>query len=512
LDSPSSPEKRLAGIWIRVSTEEQAQGESPENHLKRAQMYCELHHWQQVEVYDLSGVSGKTILDHPETKRMLADVESGRITGLVFSRLARLARNTKELLEIADRFKQHGAALLSVAENLDTTTPVGQLMYTIFGALAEWERAEISARVAASVPIRAALGKPTGGAGPWGYKWASENGSGKRLVLDEQEVEKVRKVFAVCIEEEGNLKRTCARLNAMGIRTRRGAEFGVTGLKRIVDDPVYGGRKRANYARSTGDGKHWVMKPEKDWVYHEVDPLLDQDSFDTIRRLRTMRRIGCATKAPPKESKYLFGGVLRCSCNTKMYTYHETKGGEIIYRCRKCHRKVTESHVSSLMKEALEKIIIKQGDISPLETQGAGRPDELRAQGIKLIEESEKLKKKKGALLEMCSLDPLVRDEIMAKLRDLAERSDAMQKEALRLGDLADRIMLVEKGYAPLVEKASRLSEIWEKLEYNEQRQIVNELFESITCRDGEFHFVAYWLPSLCKGSHTVRDSSPPPA
>lgn len=58
-----------AGIWIRVSTEEQAQGESPENHLARARMYCELHDWQAVEIYDLSGVSGKSVINHPEATR-----------------------------------------------------------------------------------------------------------------------------------------------------------------------------------------------------------------------------------------------------------------------------------------------------------------------------------------------------------------------------------------------------------------------------------------------------------
>lgn len=54
------------GIWIRVSTEEQAQGESPKNHETRARMYAELKNWNVVELYDLSGVSGKSVIDHPK--------------------------------------------------------------------------------------------------------------------------------------------------------------------------------------------------------------------------------------------------------------------------------------------------------------------------------------------------------------------------------------------------------------------------------------------------------------
>src|SRR5258707_13335186 len=88
---------KCVGIWIRVSTEDQVRGESPEVHEKRARMYAEAREWTVREVYRLEAVSGKAVMEHPEAKRMLADIRSGHITGLVFSKIARLARNTKEL-------------------------------------------------------------------------------------------------------------------------------------------------------------------------------------------------------------------------------------------------------------------------------------------------------------------------------------------------------------------------------------------------------------------------------
>lgn len=106
---------KTVGIWIRVSTEDQAAGESPEHHEKRARFYAESKGWEVAEVYNLAGVSGKAVLDHPETKRMMADVKSGKITGLIFSKLARVARNTRELLDIADFFRDHEADLVSLA-------------------------------------------------------------------------------------------------------------------------------------------------------------------------------------------------------------------------------------------------------------------------------------------------------------------------------------------------------------------------------------------------------------
>src|SRR5579872_428300 len=98
--------QKVVGIWVRVSTEDQARGESPEHHEKRARHYSEAKGWKVEEVYDLSGVSGKSVIEHPEAKRMLQDVRRRHITGLIFSKLARLARNTRELLDFSDIFRE----------------------------------------------------------------------------------------------------------------------------------------------------------------------------------------------------------------------------------------------------------------------------------------------------------------------------------------------------------------------------------------------------------------------
>src|SRR5579863_8565528 len=110
------------GIWIRVSTEDQARGDSPEIHEARARSYAESRGWKVKEVYNLAGVSGKSVMAHKEAKRMMADIKRGHITGLIFSKLARLSRNLREVQDFGDFFRQQNADLISLNEAIDTST------------------------------------------------------------------------------------------------------------------------------------------------------------------------------------------------------------------------------------------------------------------------------------------------------------------------------------------------------------------------------------------------------
>lgn len=132
--------------YIRVSTVDQNTARQ-ERQLK------------DVDKVYLEKISGKSS-DRPELKKMMEYVRQGD-TVFVES-ISRFARNTKDLLSLVDELKNKGVAFVSLKENIDTNTPQGQFMLTVFGALAQLERQNILQRQREGIEIAKTQGKYKG--------------------------------------------------------------------------------------------------------------------------------------------------------------------------------------------------------------------------------------------------------------------------------------------------------------------------------------------------------------
>lgn len=495
------------GIWIRVSTEDQARGESPRHHETRARMYAELKNWQVIELYDLSGVSGKDVMQHPEAKRMLEDVQKGHIKSLIFSKLARLARNTKQLLEISDHFQKFDACLVSLEESIDTSSPAGRLLYTVIGALAQWEREEISARVAASIPVRAKLGKNTGGKGPFGYHWVEG-----KLIPNPVEAPIIKRAYELFLENH-NLLATSKILNGEGYARK----FRHVSLKRLLADPVYKGIRRANYAKSLGDKKHWVLKPEEEWVYFNVEPLVSEEDWDLANKAFAENERRHGKKRVPKTSSYLFSGLLKCAkCGEKMYVMPYPYMKTPRYVCRNCRdAKINEDVLITHFVEALKKIAISPeqlGSEKDLEQEIKDKQELIEV----LKKEQKEIGRKVDKLVELYEDSAIDREGFRERYAALKERKDNLIVQIPRLQAEIDFIKTNEIARSYIIERATTLAALWVDLSYEAQKDIVRELAEQIDVGDDSLNFVLYHIPSsfdvVEKGVHNNRDSWPPPA
>ncbi len=461
-------EAKLVGVWIRVSTEDQARGDSPEHHERRAFAYAESRGWKVREVYRLEAVSGKSVMGHPETDRMLGHIRSGHISTLIFSKLARLARNTKELLDFADIFRECGADLVSLQESIDTSTPAGRLFYTMIAAMAQWEREEISERIAASVPIRAKLGKHTGGFASFGYQWKD-----RQLIPDPREAPIRKLIYELFVEQKR--KKTVARmLNEKGHRTRSGAKFTDTTIERLLRDPTAKGLRRANYTRTRGQRKPWALKPKDEWVHTRVESIVTEELWTQCNAILDERR--SSAKPPARRAVHLFAGLVHCHCGQKMYVPSNTPK----YVCTRCRNKIATRDLEEVFHEQLRSFLLSPEEVARYLGQA---DEEIRAREERLTAleaEQSRVRQEMEKIYRAYVSDQISVDGFGNQYRPLEERLKGLDEELPRLQGETDFLKVQLLGRDEILAEARDLHARWPSLLAEEKRQIVEAIVEEI--------------------------------
>lgn len=473
---------KRVGIWIRVSTEDQAQGDSPQYHEQRAREYAKFNGWTVAELYDLAGVSGKSVMEHPEAKRMLADVKRRHISGLIFSKLARLARNTKELLEFSDFFHSHNADMISLQEKIDTSTPAGRLFYTMIAAMAQWEREEIADRVKASIKIRAKLGKSLGGAAPFGYEWRDNK------VLVNPTEGPVRKLMYELFAQHKRKKGVAKLLNEAGYRTRKGARFTDTTAVRLILDPTAKGFYRANHTYRDGAGK-LIAKPESEWVFTPVEPLVSEDLWNQCNELLQERR---GKKAPGPKPVHLFAGLLFCGCGQKMYVFSRSPK----YICPKCRNKIPMEDIENIFRDELQDFFVPEAKVQAHITRAN---ENLAEKKERLVAHSKQIEKVRAEMRKVYSLyqsDQISPDGFGKLYRPLEERERALTAELPKLEGEVDALEVRQVAAAEVVSEAINLNRLWPRLASDQKRKVIESIVEKIVISDASIDITYSCLPS----------------
>ncbi|OJW83528.1 MAG: hypothetical protein BGO69_08645 [Bacteroidetes bacterium 46-16] len=486
---------KAVGIWIRVSTEDQAKGDSPEHHEQRARLYAASKGWEVKEVYHLEALSGKSVMGYPETKRMLADIRSGAITGLIFSKLARLARNTKELLEFADIFKAEDADLISLQEAIDTSSPAGRLFYTMIAAMAQWEREEIASRVAASIPIRAKMGKRIGGLPPVGYKW--ENG---QFLIDEKYAPVVKLTFELFLKHKR--KKAVARmLNEQGFRTRKGTNFADTNVHRILRDTCSKGERRANFTKTLGPGKGSVPKPMSEWVVFACPAIVSEEIWNECNRILDESEIKLKRKG--RESKNLLAGYVVCeTCGKKMYVYHQ-KTANPAYYCKTCKTRIWVSDLDEIFHEQLKTFLLTETSISDYLQNLDSTIFEKQKLLDRVLEEKTNIKKKLDALVDMRINHGMSRELFEDYIRPIEEQYGQVTNQLPSLEAEIAFLKVQHQSSDVVLQDAKDLYSQWNTLPFEDKRTIVETITDTITVGQEDIHIKLSYLP-------TAKPQSPP--
>lgn len=221
-----------AVAYIRVSTDKQAeQGVSLDVQEAKIRMYAELYGIELVEVIVDDGASAKS-LARDGLSRALALLEAGRADGLVVCKLDRLTRSVRDLGDLIDRYfgPKGSASLVSVEEQVDTSTATGRMILNVLMSVSQWERETIGERTAAAMQHKVARGEYVGGEPPYGYRVADcgvrlEEHAGEQKVIGA-----VRKYRAAGL----SVRAIAAKLAEHGFRSRTGRDFSKSSVARVL--------------------------------------------------------------------------------------------------------------------------------------------------------------------------------------------------------------------------------------------------------------------------------------
>src|SRR5262249_10354094 len=138
---------------------------------------------------DDGGFSGGT-LERPALKRLLADIEAGRVDVVVVYKIDRLSRALMDFARLVEVFDRHSVTFVSVTQSFNTTTRMGGPKRNVLLSFAQYEREVIGERIRDKVAASRKRGMWMGGFVPMGYR--VEN---RKLVVHEQEAAVIRMIF-----------------------------------------------------------------------------------------------------------------------------------------------------------------------------------------------------------------------------------------------------------------------------------------------------------------------------
>lgn len=224
-----SPKKRSRFVaYCRVSTVEQAtEGVSLAAQRQKLEAWAVLHEIDLVEIVVDEGVSATAPLaDRPGGARVLELLQNGDAEGLVFAKLDRVFRSTADAVLTVDRvFRKHGWQLVSLAEQLDTTTSMGRFLLRMFASLAELERDRLSERTSEALQHLRQQGVRVGRA-RYGERYSDDvDDEGHRVVVAVPEQQKTIRRAKALRAKGATLQQIADQLTAEGRPTQRGGSW-----------------------------------------------------------------------------------------------------------------------------------------------------------------------------------------------------------------------------------------------------------------------------------------------
>lgn len=304
-----------AAAYVRVSTDEQAnKGNSIEEQKERIIRECKDNSWGVPAFYIDDGYSGKD-MKRPELSRLLADVQKGKYSVVITTKLDRLSRRLYDTLKMVEQFQRYDCRYKCINVDVDFSTPQGMLMLQQMGSFAEFEREMIRERVRdnmLSIARKSSETKKAFTVPCFGYDVVDGI-----YQINEHESKVVRMMVDWFLEGMGT-REIAKRLNysTPPIKTRNGLSWQDASIKQILSkETLYG---TLVYNRTYKKNGKTYTRPQEEWIVIEDHhpAIITKEEWQQIQSILEGRQI--ARKQADNE-RWLLSGLMYCGhCGEKM--------------------------------------------------------------------------------------------------------------------------------------------------------------------------------------------------
>ena len=463
------------GIYVRVSTEEQAQeGYSIRAQEEKLRDYARVKDWLVYKIYIDEGISGKNITERPAINEMIADIENGKVKNVLVFKIDRLTRSTADLTTLIDLFNNHECAFNSLTESIDTHSATGRMFIKIIGIFAEFERENIAERVRTGLERKVKEGYALATNIP-SYGYDKQKGE-KIQTINEKEAVIVKEIFDMFLNKHMSYHKIAKTLRERNIPTKTDSIWYAVTIKGILTNCNYKGYVR--YAM-------WDEKRNFETKgLHE--PIISEEVYDETQELIKNMSTKVYKKHPKEDN--CFAGIVFCGiCGKKMIShgdYKKDKDGYSLPASYRCPNRARQTCTASdarhkKVEEAFIDYINNIHDFDTLDEIQLAMKQEIKEQNLELLadlkRQHDKLERRAKEALEKYIQENIDFDNYMLIKTGIDKEKGQVVRTIASIEDFVDEEITIKKENI-----IKDLKENWEHLSKAEKRQFIINFVEKI--------------------------------
>ena len=481
-------EEKITALYERLSRDDDLTGDSNSilNQKRYLESYAAQRGYTNIVHYTDDGWSGGNF-DRPAWKRLVADIEAGKVAHLLCKDLSRIGRNylqTGFYTEVM--FRQNGVHFVAVANNIDSEEQDSGEFAPFLNIMNEWYLRDQSKKVSAAYRVKGKAGKPTSNSAIYGYK--KDPDTPKGWLVDEEAAQVVKRIFTLCMEGRGPMQIARALTEArvltptaykqrQGRKTpnKEGADpyhWNTNTVVHILERREYTGCtvNFKTYTNSIWDRKQRHSPEDRQAIFYNTHPaIIEAEVFDKVQEIRQQRHRRTKTG---KSS--IFSGLVYCAdCGAKLYfctcnTYKDDSQNHFV--CSNYKSNTGSCKIHYIREQVLYRIVLEsiQRTLTYVRMFRKDFKLEMLAQDeeSRKAELAEKQKALSGAKKRMEDLDRIIQhiyeDNVLGKLSDsrylkLSRQYEKEQAEIEQLAAVLEREIETQAGQVSDVNKFLKL-------------------------------------------------------